>query len=379
MKVAIFVSELNVRGGTHKQILRLSQYLNENGVNVAIFTPTYIKSQTYEEFNELEIIFYHDGDNKERGKILKTIHDLYVQYWLFKKSMHFDVVNVHDNRGIFYILLHRLIAKIPLAWQINDIDPSFHQGTAKDYRGRLDFIRRIFARLAAKLVNKITVNVTKNAVLVKQFLERDAEVLYCGVDAPPLPIKRKSLDASINIVSTGVFLKYRNYETLITACEKIKEGNVRNISLTIIGKTTLDKIYYQNIQDSAKKSKIAVRILGEVSEKELNDIYEEGHIFAFINIDQSWGLAAFEAAGYGMPVILSSSVGGSELLNKCDGVVIVDPLDISAIAKGFNELTKSDELYAFYSRSAVSFVKNLTWEKAYCNPMLKIFTGLAKS
>ena len=38
MKIAVVVNELNVRGGTHKQVLRLCQYLKKNKIDFILCT-----------------------------------------------------------------------------------------------------------------------------------------------------------------------------------------------------------------------------------------------------------------------------------------------------------------------------------------------------
>ena len=46
MKIAVLVNELNIRGGTHKQVLRLCEYLESQRIEFKIFTKYYDALQT---------------------------------------------------------------------------------------------------------------------------------------------------------------------------------------------------------------------------------------------------------------------------------------------------------------------------------------------
>ena len=60
MKIAVIVNELNIRGGTHKQVLRLCQYLKEHNINFVLCTKIYESEKTYKEFESFDIISLYD-------------------------------------------------------------------------------------------------------------------------------------------------------------------------------------------------------------------------------------------------------------------------------------------------------------------------------
>lgn len=87
MKIAVVVSELNIRGGTHKQVLRLCQYLRKKGNDVCIYTKYYDLSKTYSEFINFNIKYLHK-EPKERQGILRKINALlnFLIFRLFKRK-----------------------------------------------------------------------------------------------------------------------------------------------------------------------------------------------------------------------------------------------------------------------------------------------------
>lgn len=51
-----------------------------------------------------------------------------------------------------------------------------------------------------------------------------------------------------------------------------------------------------------------VKIWGQVDDDTYDKLFNVANAFAFINIEQSWGLAVFEAMSAGLPTIVSNSV-----------------------------------------------------------------------
>ena len=94
-------------------------------------------------------------------------------------------------------------------------------------------------------------------------------------------------------------------------------------------------------------------------------------MFIFINIDQSWGLAIFEAMSCGLPVIVSESVGATEILADQHDALIVNPLDAKNIANIIIDLMAQPERYKQLSQNATNFTHKYTWEKSYSIPMLQ--------
>ena len=52
MKIAFVIDNLDVRGGTHKGLLRLCEYTEKQGTDFVILTKNYEKEKTYPEFKK---------------------------------------------------------------------------------------------------------------------------------------------------------------------------------------------------------------------------------------------------------------------------------------------------------------------------------------
>lgn len=388
MKIAIVINELNIRGGTHKQVLRLCQYLKKNDYQFTIFTKYYDINRTYPEFNEMDIVYLQNEQSTfqvSKHNLLKKIGNRIKKYsedirLLKKIDKDFDIINVHDN-GVAYLMFFAcMFRKSKIVWQINDMPSCFRIGNAKEEAERIPFVfeRWLYKRLA-KRVDKITVNVTKNKHRVKEFFGVNSSVLYCGVDENGKLVKHSfRYDAeTYHLLSAGVLFPYRNYETLVNVTKVLREEG-RNIHLDIIGSKDADIIYSQKLMEYIKDKNMDeyVTLWGQVDEQTYNTLYNQADFFAFVNIDQSWGLAVFEAMSCGLPVIVSDSVGAIELLHNEVDSIILDPKDVNAICENIRSLMDNKAFYDTISQMAIDNTKTFTWDRLYSSGLVEIFKGL---
>lgn len=386
MKIAVVVNELNIRGGTHKQVLRLCQYLKKENIDFVLCTKYYELEKTYLEFKEFRVLYLHSGVCSRRAagfNIFRKIKNYIVGrnenkalYKLIPNDV--DIVNVHD---VFLESFIKLVIKAgkKVVWQINDLDPAFLVGASKNQKDSFyKWYKRKEIKDIAKNIDKITVNVTKNKDRVEKLLNKEATVLYCGVDRNDLLNKHvfKS-KKEFNLLSIGIFFSYRNYETLIKVVKEMRDQE-KCISFNIIGSTALDLNYVNRIYSmiNAYGMEKNIRILGQVDDATYVQLMNQADAFAFVNVDQSWGLAVFEAMSCGLPVIVSNSVGATELLHNEKDAIIVDPVDVKAIKQVLERLMVDGDYYNEISDTAFKVVKEYTWDTMYCSKLVDIFTHL---
>ena len=384
MKVAIVVNELNIRGGTHKQVLRLCQYLREKKIDFVLCTKYYDQELTYKEFSEFDVKYLSNKVTEypsTKGNIylkIKNRIDKYEEekkvYELIPKDV--DIINVHDDGFKNLMNLAKKDGK-RVIWQVNDLPGCFGVGITKSDKDCIAWkVDRYFYTKTAKKIDKITVNVSKNKNRIEKEMGVPAKVLYCGVDRNEnLKIHDSIIDKEeVRILSTGVFFPYRNYESLVN-CVSLLKNKGQNVRLDIIGSTTRDPNYASKIENMVKDLQVEerVKIWGQVDEEQYNELFNSCDIFAFLNIDQSWGLAVFEAMSCGMPTLVSNSVGAIELLEDGRDSIIVDPCDIDSIVAQILKLKNEKEYYHRISENAANAVKEYTWDKLYCEPLVEIY------
>ena len=369
--LAIIVNELDVMGGTHKQVLRLCQYLEEKKTSYKIFTKRFDLTKTYPEFSGFDVeapAFKESPSNL----FVKFLVDIYLQLVIFGKlARGYEIVNVHDNGFPLVIALSRLFGK-RVYWQINDLPWVFSVGNSKDLN--YSTVRRVYAYFArifyrfvvARSVERITVNVSKNRARVAEHLGVESEVYYCGVDVWDGPRVDRSIGrGGYRLLTSGVFFPYRNYETQLEIVKNLLSKGY-DVKLNIIGSTALNPEYSTKIENLIHQSGLDGNVIihGQVSHQKYQELHDSSNVFLFLNVDQSWGLSVFEAMSAGLPVIVSKSVGAVEILHDYEDSIVVDPYDVEAVVESLEGLG-SNELYRKLSTKGASYVRELTWDEMY--------------
>lgn len=375
MKICFMIDELAVRGGTHKQLLRLCEEIRDQNIDFEIVTKYYNSELTYPEFNGFQIRSLY-STNTTKSNVITRFFDGIKMVKLISKDC--TIINYHDSGLSVPIIIFKLMHNKKLIWQMNDLPYFFLEGQGNNLEDNWKRkIQRFVFRSIVRSIDEITVNVTKNAKRIEKFMGRNAKVFYCGVDKinDSLSTHTSIIDKQrINLLSTGVFFPYRNYETLVEVVRNLRNNGVP-VRLNIIGSTKLDPDYYLSVDRKIKESNLedSIRIHGQVDEKTFSELYNKSDIFLFINRDQSWGLAVFEAMSVGLPTIVSNSVGAVELLTDRFNAVIVNPLSVEEISNEIVRLVEDEKLYKDYSINGMTLTKQLTWSNTYCKDMIELF------
>lgn len=382
MKIAYFINELDICGGTHKQLLKLLDYSSEKKIDFAVFAKRVDFDKTYKGFSKYKEIIHILPQRSFVAKIANKLGLKSLANWMDQNAIRrivsgYDIVNIHDCGYEF--LLPAFDGK-KVVWQVNDLPWFCGVGVHSDQKKDAKKINRLNSIMKRNLryVSQFTVNVKKNADRILNVWGRSAHVFYCGVD--PINIQR-NVDESlirfkqktVNLLSSGVFFPYRNYETQILAVKELVQQGW-NVKLNIFGNLK-DGVYAKKIQDMISTEKLdqQVKIWGQIDSETFADLHRISDFFLFVNIDQSWGLAVFEAQSCGIPVIVSSSVGAVEILNDGVDSVFVDPKNADEIVKKILCLVEDESLYREIAANAKVFHQQWSWDKAYSSKMIELF------
>jgi len=377
--IAYLINELDVRGGTHKQFLKLIEYTASQGEPFIIVTKNVDLSKTYPEFSRYADVIkvFKEETQGSRSVIARYMRLRRNRKRLAAIVKDADVVNIHDCG--YECLLPAFKGK-RVVWQINDLYYVFNAGVSTGTKmTKRNRALKFIALHGLRYVDEITVNVSKNAERVKTHMHRDAKVLYCGVE--PVGIHHDAAQSferfegrRVNLLSSGVWFPYRNYEAQVEAVRLMVERGY-DVHLSIIGTTHLcPPDYLSKIRSMIDNYGLAdrVEICGMVDEKRFKELHEQADMFLFVNVDQSWGLAVFEAMSCGLPVIVSESVGATEILHDGVDSIFVNPKSPEAIVAKIESLMGDRDLYTRISSTAAQFHHQYTWDKAYSAPMLKL-------
>ena len=92
--------------------------------------------------------------------------------------------------------------------------------------------------------------------------------------------------------------------------------------------------------------------------------YAAADIYVGPSLEDAFGLPPLEAMACGLPVIVSSRAGVSELITDgVDGIVLQDPNNIADLAKVISDLYGNPALRGMLGEKAWKTAHRYTWEK----------------
>ena len=169
--IAYLINNLDIRGGTHKQFLKLLDYTDRQGEPFFIITKKVDFSKTYPDFKRFEDrirIFPFEKTGKSPLNLMRQIRALR------RMVADADCINIHD--GGFAVLLPALNGK-KVVWQVNDMPTCFKVGVSAT--AKISFIKRLskyYLVYCRRYITEFCVNVSKNGDRIKEAFKRDAHV-----------------------------------------------------------------------------------------------------------------------------------------------------------------------------------------------------------
>jgi glycosyltransferase involved in cell wall biosynthesis len=414
MRVAVIVEYLHERGGTQRQALALARALEDLGHQAIVFTREFDKSRCFPELNGgLKIRAVRTiTEPKEtalgarpllaglRAPILRTLDYVGGTYLRQCRAMMkasdeltslialemegIDVLNPHDFGPSAWASasLSRRFGK-PSVWQCND--PLY----------RWDSPRSAWARVAraavlredrrrTKELQDVTVLDTKVALAVGERYGVTAKVVRSGVDAlrlaqlPERAGARRAFAlperARVITVLTLLTSPHRRVEDAIAAHAQLPADTwlhiVAPFDESMAG-------YPAVVARAAKSSPARDRIVWTArrlsSEDELRSVYAASDVYLFPNVNQTWGLAAIEAAAAGIPLVVSDGAGAHEVFTDGTDALVYRGGDANSLTAALARLAANpDEARRMATRAQDMVRARFGWEN-YAKAMLTVF------
>ena len=198
---------------------------------------------------------------------------------------------------------------------------------------------------------------------IKFSTKQDVKVISNGVDSDVFfPNKEKKEDKSneVELLFISRLMYQKGIDTLIKACGILKEKNITNFRLNIVGDGHLKGLMFSLIE----KFKLNERInfLGWRELEELPEIYRRADIFVLPSVMEGMPSVVLQAMASGLPIIGTKVKGFEEVLENNINGLSVEYNNHIALADAIEKLIKSPELREKMGTNSFNKVKNFSWE-----------------
>jgi glycosyltransferase involved in cell wall biosynthesis len=400
MRIAMLVNNLDVSGGYQKLVLRLAEELEKRGHSVTTYTPSADRLSCYPELiRRVKVVTPESHPRRAPSRLAARLMGpclTALKFYGLARIVDpdWDALIIHDEQ-MLYTLSGINTGGKPVAWMLNNELPDGLETRASRFSLQLErgnFILRVLkgvlrypARQVEWLlfwrgVSKVTAAATYdefNRVQVEKRLSIASFNVQAGADVESFRAlasrRNPGRGAGVHVLSVGVMFPHRRYEDLIRAIASVRAGGIE-VRLTIVGRRDLCPEY------SGTVSRLPIELGCEswisfqdaLSEEELQALYCEADVFAFVNDGKTWGISVFEAVAAQVPVIITSNVGAADLMGRDALCWVVPPRDPEAIANAIREIAADPaDVKEKALRASERVLPTVAWQ-AYAERMLSI-------
>ncbi|MDT8304987.1 MAG: glycosyltransferase family 4 protein [Anaerolineae bacterium] len=188
---------------------------------------------------------------------------------------------------------------------------------------------------------------------------REAEVSYLGVDSDlfrPLPVEKRGY-----VLSVGSLTPLKGFDFLIEALGHITEPQRPPLVIVSNFQNPPERAYLEHLAEAAE---VELRLLSEVSDERLVQLYNEAALVAYAAVREPFGLVPLEAMACGTPVVAVREGGVRETIVHEETGLLVER-KAGRFAQAVLRLLEDGQLANEYGRRGREVVlRRWTWEEA---------------
>lgn len=161
-------------------------------------------------------------------------------------------------------------------------------------------------------------------------------------------------DGTFRVIYAGAMTLQKGVHYLLQAFSELR---LPQSELLLVGG------FSDEIASFFKKYEGSYKWVGHVSQRELYKYYSEGSVFAFMSIQDGFGMVMAQAMACGLPVICTSNTGGEDIVREGADGFIIPIRDVKALKERLVYLYENPEICKVMGLSAKERVsKGFTWD-----------------
>jgi glycosyltransferase involved in cell wall biosynthesis len=163
----------------------------------------------------------------------------------------------------------------------------------------------------------------------------------------------------LRVLFAAAVMPHKGLHRLLDALAGLPAGQAR---LDVAGSLDGAPGYVRAIRARCARDGLAVRLWGELRDEALWARFRDSHVLALPSDREAYPLAALEALGFGLPVLVTSHGGTAELVAEGVEGHRLQPDDVAAWTARLTELARDRGRLAALGRAALArFQAHGTW------------------
>lgn len=171
---------------------------------------------------------------------------------------------------------------------------------------------------------------------IQKFYRREADVIYPPVEIPnyKFQITNESQNPKSKrknyYLTGGRLARAKHVDLIIQACNELK------LPLKVFGKSFAD--YKEELEKIAGPT---IEFVGEVDDKELDELYQGAKAFLFASEYEDFGIVPVEAMGHGIPVVGLNQGGVKETVINGKTGILFNELTVKSLVQAVKKLNST--------------------------------------
>lgn len=281
-------------------------------------------------------------------------------------ELDFDVIYAHDWISIEAALAIKKAAPKPLVLHIHSLDFDRSGGITDSWIFQLE-------KKGLEMADSIIAvsEYTKGIMVdVYEIDSKKIHVVHNGVE--PHSVKRKKKFKEPLVAFIGRLTAQKGASQFLDIATKVAE-EIPDTRFVVVGDGDLrDQLIGTGAYD---RLGTRLHFTGHLSQEEKDQVLSMSDVLCMPSVSEPFGLTALEAAAAGVPVVISSSSGVSEILSKAS---ILDPDDLKGFSDGILHLIGNPkEAQRQIAANTKSIKASLGWKIA-SEKVVKVLTDSCK-
>lgn len=226
---------------------------------------------------------------------------------------------------------------------------------------KTNILRKIIAAIVLKAATAVrTISLRLEEQLIHEYGvdQRKITRVPVFVEFGEKPKKANKIKANNSFIFLTVsrLVPVKNINLQVGAFAEIVSQHP-NIELWVVG----DGPEKRNLESAIKKWGLEnkIRLWGWKSKEELEEIYQEADCFLLTSDSEGWGMAVIEAAGYGLPIIMTDVGCAGEVIKDGESGLIIPVGDRKSLEVAMAQMIQDKDLRKLLGKGAGNSIKKL--------------------